>query len=862
MLTWRKLAIVLAPSAMATAFFIFATSASAHTVLIRSDPLDGQRLTAAPTQVSATFSEPVETAALEMHVVSGDGKTVDNGQVNVDPADATKVTVGLASAVPAGFYEVTWQTISRSDGHFTSGSFQFTVLNPDGSDPAGPHPTTNFSLTGEPTSVTEGAATKSAGLIGAALLVGALAATMFVLYPSALDETGDRREKLFRLARRFAISLSVVAIVLLAFTGGLELWLQTRQFNGDLSQVLGAEWGQRWLWRQFTLGAIAALMMMHLVANISYRGRYVSLAAAFLAALNYLLFASLVSHADAVAQGSFWATAADFIHLTAASVWVGGLIALSPLFAWSRRALDDDARPGFLSGAVRRFSVLAGTSLGLLLITGFFNALVEVSSWKDLLHTAYGRALVLKLVFIFPLLGAALLNALLLRPRVVKAQSLSPTADRLRLLLARGMAVEAALAVVVLVAVGILTQYTPARVQADAARAAQTSAPSAAQAHDAFGYPLTAGNWSWIVAAGLAIVALVLLLWSARLHRPEAKFNWVLRGTSISMLLIAIMVAGFNLTTSPSTSSAFNASIALRYQATDGRFVELEIDPFQIGQNDVRVATTAEDGTPTRAESASLQFSRLDQVPSGDQVTTSQSADGAFLATYNFTETGWWAIQVTLDGGATATFYLRLDNPSHAPLDFNPPDYTSDPAAEQVFGNALAQYRGLTELKWREELTSGLLSPTRSSVWVVTDGAGEAPGSISWHVVSPGHSDYQTDWVGDESCTQDSGATTWKCQTGQTIQPFHLDYMDPSTAFQFGRKEVVDGEMTQVVLFYNPSQPAWYAWWIGIDSGQIRRQAMVAPGHFMLTHYFDQNVPIGITIPAAAGLSPSPAPSQ
>ncbi len=74
----------------------------------------------------------------------------------------------------------------------------------------------------------------------------------------------------------------------------------------------------------------------------------------------------------------------------------------------------------------------------------------------------------------------------------------------------------------------------------------------------------------------------------------------------------------------------------------------------------------------------------------------------------------------------------------------------------------------------------------------------------------------------------------------------------PRQPFQFGRHELVDGEMTQVVLFYNPSQPAWYCWWIGVDSGQLRRQAMVAAGHFMLTHYFDHNRPLAIQLPPQA----------
>lgn len=131
---------------------------------------------------------------------------------------------------------------------------------------------------------------------------------------------------------------------------------------------------------------------------------------------------------------------------------------------------------------------------------------------------------------------------------------------------------------------------------------------------------------------------------------------------------------------------------------------------------------------------------------------------------------------------------------------------------------------------------------------MVTDAEAEAPDSIHYHVLSPGSSDYQTSRAGQISCTLDKGGPV-KCLTGQASSPFELDYMDPSTAFQFGRREVVDGEMTQVLLFYNPSQPAWYAWWIGVDTGYLRRQAMVAAGHFMLTHFSAHNEPVSIEFP-------------
>ncbi len=583
---------------VASALFLLATPVDAHALLVRSDPQEGARLTKAPERVSAWFSEPIESGVSKLRVLSGAGKPADNGQIQFSSSDPAKVSVGLGRSVPPGFYQVTWETLSRVDGHFWFGSFQFTVLNPDGSEPTGPRPSTEINVGGVPTGVAEGSATKAAGLIGAAILIGGLAAALFVLYPTAQGETGTNRERLLRIARRYMTWIPLPAIALLAAVGGIELLLQARQLGGidHVGQVLDTEWGGRWLLRQVTLGVIGLLLLMHIVIGLPYRPRHVSLIAALIAALNYLLLISLVSHSNAVAQGAVWATASDFIHLTAASAWIGGLVALGVVFVWSRRKVDERSRPPLLAGALWRFSLLAGTSLALLLTTGVFNALVQVPRWESLIDTAYGRALIVKLVLVAPLPGAAAVNAFVLRPRLIREAAEDPSAvERLRGLLVRFMSVEAALGVAVLAVAGVLTQYTPAHIEVEAARAAQTPPAGAVQMRDSFGFPLVTGNWSWVVAGGLALAAVLLWLWSPHLRARIKAPAWAMRAASISLSIAAIALVGTNFTASPQSSSAFNPRVGFRYQATDGRLVLLEIDPFQLGHNQFKVTAMTED---------------------------------------------------------------------------------------------------------------------------------------------------------------------------------------------------------------------------------------------------------------------------
>jgi len=79
-------------------------------------------------------------------------------------------------------------------------------------------------------------------------------------------------------------------------------------------------------------------------------------------------------------------------------------------------------------------------------------------------------------------------------------------------------------------------------------------------------------------------------------------------------------------------------------------------------------------------------------------------------------------------------------------------------------------------------------------------------------------------------------------------------YVD-ATGFQSGPLEEVDGEISQVITFWqppraNPSRaPAWFAWWIGLASGELRREAMVSTRHYMVYGYSDFDVPPDITAP-------------
>lgn len=352
---------------------------------------------------------------------------------------------------------------------------------------------------------------------------------------------------------------------------------------------------------------------------------------------------------------------------------------LAALLFWSRRGVDEENRPAVLAASLQRFSLLAVSSLLLLIGTGIFNGLVEVSSFSAFVDTAYGRALLAKLLAMVPLLIVAGLNAVVLRPRFVDsaANGDAGSTERLRLNLVRLVALEAGLALAVLAIVGVLTQYTPSRVEAEASAALSSPAAvlgaSQASERDAFGYPLSTGDWYWVAAGGLALAGLLLWIWSGYLRRGLPQARPLLRTASVGLAAIAAVVVLVGLSQSPGTTRAFDTAVALRYQATDGRLILLEIDPFQLGPNEFKVTAMTESEEVVPADSVELRFSDLENGEDAEAVAAVQGSELAHFAQHELERTGWWEIEVVVDDAASATFYLRLDRPSLAPLEFAAP---------------------------------------------------------------------------------------------------------------------------------------------------------------------------------------------
>ncbi|BBX10416.1 CopD family protein [Mycolicibacterium aichiense] len=113
------------------------------------------------------------------------------------------------------------------------------------------------------------------------------------------------------------------------------------------------------------------------------------------------------------------------VHVLGAITWVGGLVVLSATGIALRRntTRDDEGVAADWARIWERFSLIAMVAVGALVVSGSWLAWSHVGTLDQLLTTAYGRALAVKLVLVVLLLCAGTYNVRVLLPRIRALQS-------------------------------------------------------------------------------------------------------------------------------------------------------------------------------------------------------------------------------------------------------------------------------------------------------------------------------------------------------------------------------------------------------------------------------------------------------
>ncbi len=472
--------------------------AAGHSVLVRAEPPPNAAREVAPREVRLWFTEPIDPPFSTVTVLDAQGRQVSGPPTVSDDRRQMGTVVGLLTPGP---YTVKWRVLSTVDSHPTTGFFLFaiglpTALGPESGGMAAPQP--SF------------VAVRWIALLAALLLTG------ITLFPLAVFRPGLRgldpltgahvrarlTYQLGDLMRGCAVLVFVTTVAELFLTAvvvfdaspsdvlsrGL-LWpllagthigwsILVRMPLALLILLPAARWGQilQSIGLMLGVGIVTLAVLFrgpaaladpshvgHLTLIVGVPALYGLVQAVrqppqtnwmpLLAAGGILGGLTLTAHA--VGSGGT-AMVADWLHLSAAGAWLGGLASLAV-------ALRNDPLEGTPQGKimVRRFSTLAGLSLAILTATGAYATWLHVPTLHAMVLTAYGQALLVKLVFVLPLICLGAIHHVVARRRLEALTGAELIRQQRRLRVTLG--VEVALGAAVLAATAVLTQLPPAR---------------------------------------------------------------------------------------------------------------------------------------------------------------------------------------------------------------------------------------------------------------------------------------------------------------------------------------------------------------------------------------------------------------
>jgi len=426
-------------AAVAALALILPAVASAHATLRATTPGFRQKLAHAPRLLRLHFDQTVSLPVVR--ILDERGRNFA-GAVRVTGPDV----VARVAKLPRGVYTVRWRAVS-ADSHGVGGVFTFGVQV------AAPPPTEAYGAQG-PTRTEH--VVRWLYFLALALLLGSLAFRLVCLRRVDLPARVERRLSILG-------AVGVVAVLevgILAFCLRADDALQMplgRFMYADLSPIAGGtRFGTAFVAMTLGYALVAALLFLAWLTE-----RAVFLVPALLIALGFASGLSLSGHSAVDAGASWKSQLADWVHLSAASVWIGGLVAMV-VAVWP-------VAPELRHTAFARFSQLASVLIALVITAGVYLSVLRLPRIQALWEASYGRVLLVKL----SLVSLALLWGAF--HRFVIGPALLRSGDGFAARVGRSLAGEAVVGIAVLLAAAVLVDSSP---PPQPARAVQAGAVS------------------------------------------------------------------------------------------------------------------------------------------------------------------------------------------------------------------------------------------------------------------------------------------------------------------------------------------------------------------------------------------------
>ena len=425
-------------AAVAVALLVPA-AASAHATIAAASPETQSRISSPPTEIRLQFNEAVTITPNAIQVFAPDGKVL-SGTAKLSP-DGHVVTARVSRLRRGSAYTVRWR-VTGQDGHSPAGVYTFGV---------GVKAPPPFEAVGASGTTWKDDVARWGLFAALALVIGPLLFRLVILRGAVPPALEHRFHLLTTVATFSAINVGIAAFVIRA-SNALQLPFGDLIY-GDLEPFAQkTRAGEAFLVMTFGLGTVAGLLLLAWVFDrLDLRWPALLLSIALASGLSFS------GHQATEPNSSWLSEIADWLHLVAASVWVGGVVTLA-FVVWP-------LAPRLRRRAFLGFSRIAVVLVGVMVLAGAYLALVRLPEVSDLWQTRYGQLLLVKSAIVFLALSWGGFHHTFVRPRLEAGEQ-----PRVR----PSLIGESTVAIVVLLVAAVLANGAPPPVKASGAPAASS----------------------------------------------------------------------------------------------------------------------------------------------------------------------------------------------------------------------------------------------------------------------------------------------------------------------------------------------------------------------------------------------------
>ncbi len=441
---------LLAATALAAAL-LTPGAALGHATLEGSTPPRGATVERQPDAVTFRFSEPVEGNFGAVRVYDAAGSRVDEGDAFHPGGAGPELGVRLQPGLPDGSYTATYRVVS-ADGHIVSGGHVFSIGSPG----QAPRDTVAELVAERGTDTVAELGLGLARGVQYAALALALGALAFSLLVWGEGPAFARRLRAVLLLAGLTGFVSALAAIVFHAAEAAGVGAGSALDATILREELGTRFGLVWGLTGLAWAAFGAAVATAPRAPAPWR------AALLLPPLALVALEPALSGHPSTQSPVALLFPANAAHVLAMSVWLGGLATFVLVLPAATRELAPPGRSRVLAAALARFSPIALLCVAAILLTGVGQAYAYVRDLDALLDTAYGRAVLIKLVLLVGLLiplGAY--NRYRSVPALRRVAAGGEAPGRAGLVLRRALRTEVGLLAVVLGVTAALAAYPP-----------------------------------------------------------------------------------------------------------------------------------------------------------------------------------------------------------------------------------------------------------------------------------------------------------------------------------------------------------------------------------------------------------------